>query len=201
MIKRNLLVMGLAVLLSACGFQMRGTGSNEMSIHEMNLTARNAYGDLVTQLRRTMKNSGVKVHSGAPYTLVLANEQDEQRAATYARASRSAEYELSTTVDYVIKGHNNSVLLQDKLEARRYYVRDGNNVTAGSQESEQIRKELRRDLVQSMMIRLQQLTPAQLEELQAKADERAKAEARAQQEAQRIQDETPQQSPLEVPGQ
>ena len=28
MIKRNLLVMGLAVLLSACGFQLRGTGTN-----------------------------------------------------------------------------------------------------------------------------------------------------------------------------
>ena len=30
MIKRNLLVMGLAVLLSACGFQLRGTGTNEL---------------------------------------------------------------------------------------------------------------------------------------------------------------------------
>ena len=27
MIKRNLLVMGLAVLLSACGFQLRGTAA------------------------------------------------------------------------------------------------------------------------------------------------------------------------------
>ncbi|MFK3772185.1 LPS assembly lipoprotein LptE [Pseudomonas sp. NPDC089406] len=201
MIKRNLLVMGLAVLLSACGFQLRGTGDNEISIPEINLTARNAYGELVTQLRRTLENSGVKVHSGAPYTLVLANEQDDQRAATYARASRSAEYELSTTLEYVIKGHNDTVLLQDQMEIRRYYVRDGNNVTAGSQESEQIRREMRRDLAQSMIIRLQQLTPAQLEELQAKADERAKAEARAQEEAQRIQDETPQQSPLEIPAQ
>jgi len=32
MIKRNLLVMGLAVLLSACGFQLRGTGTNELSL-------------------------------------------------------------------------------------------------------------------------------------------------------------------------
>jgi len=201
MIKRNLLVMGLAVLLSACGFQLRGTGGNEMSIPEMNLTARNAYGELVTQLRRTLESSGVKVHSGAPYTLVLTNEQEEQRAATYARASRSAEYELSTNLEYEIKGHNDTVLLQDQMEIRRYYVRDGNNVTAGSQESEQIRHEMRRDLAQSMMLRLQQITPAQLEELQRKADERAKAEARAEEEAQRIQDETPQQSPLEIPAQ
>lgn len=49
------------------------------------------------------------------------------------------------------------------------------------------------------MVRLQQLTPARLDDLQRKADERAQAEARALQEAQRIQDETPQQSPLEIP--
>ena len=37
MIKRNLLVMGLAVLLSACGFQLRGTGVTELSLKEIAL--------------------------------------------------------------------------------------------------------------------------------------------------------------------
>ena len=40
MIKRNLLVMGLAVMLSACGFHLRGTGTNELAIKELDLTAR-----------------------------------------------------------------------------------------------------------------------------------------------------------------
>jgi len=201
MIKRNLLVIGLAVLLSACGFQLRGTGGNEITIPELDLSARNAYGEVVTQLRRTLENSGVKVHKGAPYKLVLTNEQDEERAVSSTRASRSAEYELTTTVDYVIKGQNDALLMGDKVEVRRYFVRDGNNVTAGSQESEQIRREARRELVQRLMVRLQQITPEHLDELQRKADERAKAEARAEQEAQRIQDETPQQSPMQMPAQ
>ena len=47
MIKRNLLVMGLAVLLSACGFQLRGTGTNQLTITELDVSARNAYGDTV----------------------------------------------------------------------------------------------------------------------------------------------------------
>jgi LPS-assembly lipoprotein len=49
------------------------------------------------------------------------------------------------------------------------------------------------------MAQLQQLTPAQLDELQAKADAVAKAEADALEAAQRIRDETPQQSPIEIP--
>ncbi len=75
MIKRNLLVMGLAVLLSACGFQLRGTGTTELAIKELDVSARNAYGETVTQLRQTLENSGVKVYSGAAYKLVLVDEE------------------------------------------------------------------------------------------------------------------------------
>ena len=39
--------MGLAVLLSACGFQLRGTGTNQLTITELDVSARNAYGDTV----------------------------------------------------------------------------------------------------------------------------------------------------------
>ncbi|KNX76391.1 lipoprotein [Pseudomonas sp. 250J] len=199
MIKRNLLVMGLAVLLSACGFQLRGTGTNELSIKELDLSARNLYGPTVMQLRRTLESSNVKVYSGAPYKLVLTNEQETQRAATYTGGSRSAEYELTTVLNYALEGQNDTLLLEDKLQVQKYYIHDGNNINGSSQEANQVREEMRRDLVQGMMARLQQLTPAHLDDLQRKANERAEAEARAMQEAQRIQDETPQQSPLEVP--
>ncbi|MDF0731434.1 LPS assembly lipoprotein LptE [Pseudomonas entomophila] len=199
MIKRNLLVMGLAVVLSACGFQLRGTGTTELAFKELDLSARNAFGETVNQLRRSLENSGVKVHVGAPYKLVLTDEQESQRAATYTGGSRSAEYELTTVLRYSVQGLNDAELLQDKLEVRKVCVYDGNNITGSGQEATQVRQELRRDLVQGMMVRLQQLTPARLDQLQQQADERARAEAQALQEAQRIQDATPQQSPLEVP--
>ncbi|HHJ1296215.1 LPS assembly lipoprotein LptE [Pseudomonas sp. P1B16] len=200
MIKRNLLVIGLAVLLSACGFQLRGTGSTELSVKEMDVSARNAYGETVTELRQVLERSGVNVHAGAPYRLVLTNEQENQRAATYSGGSRSAEYELTTVLNYSIQGLNNLELLSDKLEVRKIYVRDASNITGSEQEANRAREEMRRDLVNAMVVRLQMLTPAQLDELQVKADERAKAEADALEAARSQQAETPQQSPLEVPG-
>lgn len=201
MIKRNLLVMGLAVMLSACGFHLRGTGTNELALKELDVTARNAYGNTVKELREVLKNSGVNVHTGAPYTLVLTNEAETQRAASYAGSGRSVEYELTTTLSYDIQGHNNTLLLSDKLEVRKIYVRDSNNVTGADVEGTQIRNEMRRDLVQNMVLRLQLLTPTQLDELQAKADERARAEAEALKATQRAQDARPMQSPLEIPAQ
>ena len=200
MIKRNLLVLGLAIMLSACGFQLRGTGTSELSVKEMDVSARDAYGPTVTQLREVLERSGVNVHTGAPYRLVLTNEQQTQRAASYASSNQSAEYELTTVLSYSILGLNNLELMSDKLEVRKIYVRDGSNITGSEQEATRAREEMRRDLVNAMVVRLQMLSPSQLDELQRKADERAKAEADALEAARRQQAETPQQSPLEVPG-
>ncbi|MBA1203045.1 hypothetical protein G7009_14985 [Pseudomonas capeferrum] len=199
MIKRNLLVMGLAVMLSACGFQLRGTGTSELALKELDLSARNAYGETVTQLRRVLENSGVQVHAGAPYELVLTNEQESQRSATYSGGSRSSEYELTTVLNYSILGQNDTELLSDKLTVRKIYVHDGNNITGSDLEAERVRKELRADLVQAMVVRLQLLTPTRLDGLQQEADARTKAQADALEAARRAQDETPQQSPLQLP--
>lgn len=197
--KRNLLVIGLTVLLSACGFQLRGTGTTELAITELDLSARDAYGDTVKLLRQTLENSGVKIYSGAPYKLVLAREQENQRSLSYSGAGRSAEYELTNVLSYEIRGQNNLLLLNDKLQVQKVYLHDGNNITGSVQESSEVRDEMRRDLVQRMMLRLQQLTPTQLEQLQQTADAQAKAEAEALEAARKAEAQTPQQSPMQIP--
>jgi LPS-assembly lipoprotein len=201
MIKRNLLVMGLAVLLSACGFQLRGTGTSELAIKELDLSARNAYGETVVLMRQVLESSGVKVYAGAPYKLVFTNEQESQRTLSYIGGNKSAEYELTNELNYEIVGHNSLSLLDDKLQVQKVYMHDGNNLTGSDLEAEQARKEMRRDLVQRMMLRLQQLNPTQLDQLQHTADARAKAEADALEAAQKAEAETPRQSPLQLQNQ
>ncbi|PZW93735.1 LPS-assembly lipoprotein [Pseudomonas sp. 478] len=201
MIKRNLLVMGLAVLLSACGFQLRGTGTTELAIKELDLSARNAYGETVTQLRQVLESSGVKVYSGAPYKLVLTDEQESQRILSYAGAGRTGEYQVTTVLNYDIRGGRDLSLLSDKLEVQKVFMHDGNNLVGSDQEGNDARKDTRRELVQRMMLRLQQLTPTQLDQLQQTAEARAKAEADALEAAQKAEANTPRQSPIQLPQQ
>ncbi|MEO8641433.1 LPS assembly lipoprotein LptE [Pseudomonas sp.] len=201
MIKRNLLVIGLAVLLSACGFQLRGTGTTELAIKELDLSARNAYGETVTQLRQVLESSGVKVYSGAPYKLILTDEQESQRILSYAGAGRTGEYQVTTVLNYDIRGGHDLPLLSDKLEVQKVFMHDGNNLVGSDQEASDARKDTRRELVQRMMLRLQQLTPAQLDQLQQTAEARAKAEAAALEAAQKAEANTPRQSPIQLPQQ
>ncbi|AZF02106.1 LPS-assembly lipoprotein RlpB precursor (Rare lipoprotein B) [Pseudomonas orientalis] len=199
MIKRNLLVMGLAVLLSACGFQLRGTGTNELSLKELDVSARNAYGETVTQLRQSLENSGVHVYTGATYKLNLVDERETQRNISYASAGRASDIELATTVSFEIQGRDNLPLMGDKIQVQKVVSHDGNNLVGSDSETLQVRKEMRRDLIQRMMTRLQLLTPEKLAELQQIADNKAKADADALKAAQEYEDNTPKQSPVEVP--
>lgn len=201
MIKRNLLVMGLAVLLSACGFQLRGTGTNELAIKELDLSARDAYGATVTQLRDVLQSSGVKVYNGAPYKLVLTDQQESQRILSYAGAGRAGEYQITTVLNYDIRGQQNLSLLSDKIEVQKIFMHDGNNLAGSDQEAATARTDTRRELIQRMMLRLQQLTPAQLDQLQQTAVAKAQAEAAALEAAQKAEANTPRQSPIELPKQ
>ena len=199
MIKRNLLVMGLAVLLSACGFQLRGTGTNDLSIKELDVSARDAYSPTVTQLRQVLENSGVHVYTGATYKLFLANEQETQRNLSYASAGRASDIELSTTLNFEIQGRDHLPLMGDKIQVQKIVSHDGNNLVGSDSEVTQVRKEMRRELVQRMVLRLSMFTPEQLEALQQSADNKAKADADALKAAKEYEDNTPKQSPVEVP--
>ena len=199
MIKRNLLVMGLAVLLSACGFQLRGTGTNDLAIKELDVSARDAYSDTVIQLRQVLENSGVHVYTGATYKLFLANEKETQRNLSYASAGRASDIELSTELLFEVQGRDHLPLMNDKIQIQKVVSHDGNNLVGSDSEIVQVRKEMRRELVQRMILRLQLLTPEQLATLQQTADNKAKADADALKAAKEYEDNTPKQSPVEVP--
>ncbi|WP_300655998.1 LPS assembly lipoprotein LptE [Pseudomonas sp.] len=199
MMKRNLLVIGLAALLGACGFQLRGTGDVEFALKELDVSARNAYGDTLKQVTEVLQDNGVRVHSGAPYRLVLSNEQENQRTASYTSSARTAEYELTMTLDYEIRGAQDLLLTSNQLEAQNFYAQDSNNLVGSDQEATQLRSEMRRELVQQLVQRLQQVTPAQLDQLQQTAEAKAKVEADALEAARQREAAQPQQSPVQLP--
>jgi len=199
MIKRNLMVVGLALLLSACGFQLRGTGTDSFALEELNLQARNSHGDTVRQLEELLKGSGVRVHSGARYTLDLVREQTRQRTASYTSSARSAEYELTSVLDFQFRGPQNTVLLKDSVEVQKVYVHDSSNLIGSDQEATQLRSEMRRELLQQLSMRIGNITPAQLDQLQQTAEARQRAEAKAIEAQQRELGSQPQQSPIELP--
>jgi len=171
----------------------------QFALKELDVSARNAYGETVNQVRDVLQNNGVKVYPGAQYRLVLSNEQENRRAASFTSSARTAEYELSKTLEYEIRGSKDLLLMSDKLEAQSFYTQDGNNLIGGDQEAAQLQQEMNRELVQQLVQRLQQISPAQLDQLQQTAEAKAQAEADALEAARQQQAAQPQQSPIQLP--
>ncbi|HKM36229.1 MAG TPA: LPS assembly lipoprotein LptE [Thiopseudomonas sp.] len=201
MLKRTITVLGLAFLMSACGFHLRGTGTMQMALSELNFSARDALSPLAKQVKIGLINNKVDVLSSADYTLYLGAEESKQRTASFTAGTRSAEYTITSSAAYELRSGNLPALLTDRLEVQRTYAYNQDNVTGSGQEAELLREEMRRELVTQLMMRLQAITPAQLNDLKEQAQQRQDAEAQAREEAIRAQQQfdEPQQSPISLP--
>lgn len=200
MLKRSITVLGLAFLMTACGFHLRGTGTTQMALTELNFAARDALSPLSKDVKQSLINNKVAISSSAPFTLYLGLEEDSRRTASFTAGTRSAEYTLTTALNYELRSGNLPALIQDSVAVQRSYAYNQNNVTGSGQEEALLRQEMRRELVMQLMMRLQAITPAQLDSLKSQAErkERAAAEAR-EAEIRAQQFEEPQQSPILIP--
>ncbi len=200
MLKRSITVLGLAFLMTACGFHLRGTGTTQMALNELNFAARDALSPLGKQVKESLVNNKVKVSSNAPFTLYVGAEETSQRTASFTAGTRSAEYTLTSATTYELRSGSLPALIQDRVEVQRTYAHNQNNVTGSGQEAALLREEMRRDLVMQLMMRLQAVTPAQLHDLKDQADRKVQAEAQAREAAIRAQQfDEPQQSPITLP--
>lgn len=186
--------------MTACGFHLRGTGSTQMALTELNFAARDALSPLSKDVKQSLINNKVAISSSAPFTLYLGLEEDSRRTASFTAGTRSAEYTLTTALNYELRSGNLPALIQDSVAVQRSYAYNQNNVTGSGQEEALLRQEMRRELVMQLMMRLQAITPAQLDSLKSQAErkERAAAEAR-EAEIRAQQFEEPQQSPILIP--
>ncbi|NLY12801.1 MAG: hypothetical protein GXZ10_04200 [Gammaproteobacteria bacterium] len=200
MLKRSITVLSLAFLMTACGFQLRGTGTMQMALTELNFAARDALSPLGKEVQSSLKNSKVQIANSAPFTLYLGPEETSRRTASFTAGTRSAEYTLTSAVTYELRAGSLPTLLQDRVEVQRTYAYNQDNVTGSGQEEALLREEMRRDLVMQLMMRLQAITPQQLQDLKEQAQRKEHAEAQAREAAIRAQQlDEPQQSPISFP--
>ena len=200
MLKRTITVLSLAFLMTACGFHLRGTGTTQMALSELNFAARDALSPLGKQTKESLINNKVEVSRSAPFTLYIGPEENSKRTASFTAGTRSAEYTLTSAVTYELRSGKLPALIKDRVEVKRTYAYNQDNVTGSSQEEALLREEMRRDLVMQLMMRLQAVNATQLQELKTQAERKEQAQAQAREAAIREQQANePQQSPIKFP--
>ena len=156
-------VLGAGLLLSACGFQLRGTGVDNISLEEIRLTSNQLNNPTFDQLLAALQNEGVRLTDGADYHLQLIEDRHEQVALSYTSRASAAEVELRQHLTFRIMDTQGRVLIgPETLSTQRVYINDRDNIVGTGEEQELLRREMRGDMVRQMLFRLSALSESEL---------------------------------------
>lgn len=157
----TVLVLLLALVLPACGFHLRGQVNLPPEMAHTYVQGLSQYNDLGRDLRRLLEGSGVQVvesREQATAILDIIDNQASRRVLSVQAGGKVQEYELIQRLVFSVRTADGRLLLEpQELELAREYLYDRFDPLASSSQEGEIRTEMRRDITQMLMLRLQAL--------------------------------------------
>jgi len=151
------LVCVLAVLVSACGFHLRGGRVVPQDLSKVYVSASAIVSD---ELRIFLEEGGAEVVSrraDAEVILDVKQESFDSRVLTVdPDTGKSREFELSYLLRFDLRRADGSVLMKSQsINLVRDHVFDEDEVIGKSREQDVLRDEMRRDAAQQVLRRMQ----------------------------------------------
>ncbi len=148
----------LAAVISACGFALRGSIDLPSSMQDLHLQAQDEGSDFAREMRRALASNGITVvetPEARHYRLGIGLERSQERVLSMNANARAGEYELSMSVPFQVASAEGVLLGPEVVSIEKVYLTDPENAVAKAEESELIKREMRRELAQQILRRLQ----------------------------------------------
>ena len=157
---RFLLLGILSVLISACGFQLRGVAKLPFETMYVEASDTSPVGN---DLRRVLKSSNVRLTNSAAEAqavVQLLGETREKIILSLSGGGRVREYQLRMRVSFRVYGPNNKELLvPTELVLLRDLSYDDTQILAKESEEALLFRDIQSDAVQQIMRRLSAVNP------------------------------------------
>lgn len=152
----------LLLLLSGCGFHLRGSVNLSADMQTLHLESSAGESDILQELRRALNSSNVEVvNTSQPgvYSLGIGQEEVEERVLSVNSNARAGEYELSISVPVQLRSGQVLVFGPETLTIEKVYLADPNNAVAKQEEREIMEEEIRVEIVVQVLRLLQNINP------------------------------------------
>jgi len=151
-------------LTSACGWHLRGSINLPDNLTSLYVSAANAHGALITEIKQQLKANKVAIaetSAEAPYSLVIVEERNERRTAGVGSDALTSAYEVTLAADYQVRARGGEILapVTTAVTSRTYNFSAG-NASSAEQEEAILLGEMRREIAQQMLRRLQSAVAA-----------------------------------------
>ena len=154
-------ILAIALMLTACGFQLRGEAV--MPFKTLYIEAANQSSPLIADLRHMLENNHVQLTRAADKAEVILNiesEIPEKQILTLGSGGRVSEYLLRYRVS--LRAYDNEQrewLPADELTISRDFIYDDSQILAMQTEETQLYQSMRSDMAQQIMRRLSHAKP------------------------------------------
>lgn len=153
-----------ALLLSGCGFQLRGEANLPPEMGRTQMIVNDEYGTLARRVRVILERSGVQFVAAEQATAILEIPQNEvvTEVLTIADNARAREYRVTYTVRFRLTDAEGRELIDwQTLRQAREISFDEQQILASAREQEYLRDELAETMAQLLVARLESLYVSQ----------------------------------------
>lgn len=160
MLIQTLLLTLLLLLISGCGFKLRGLYDIPESLTQVALQSSSSDSQLKRALEQALEANGVVITDQAPYRIELLEQRFDRRTLSLDRSARASEYELRGEVTFRVTDQEGEELLPARtLMSERSYNVDSANITASDSQEPVLRQQMYQDLAQQILRQYIRLRP------------------------------------------
>jgi LPS-assembly lipoprotein len=167
---RSLFVTLLAVLLTGCGFQLRGYEPLPDQLKVLYLQTDSPYSAFTKQLKVFLTSAKVTIvdrPQAAPVTLQILSDNTAQTLTSTGASGQTNTYTLTYTVVYQLLARNGEVIQSPQtVSTMRNYSVTSNQVLGDTNVQNTLLGQMRRDVIYLMLNRMR--TPQALKAISAK---------------------------------
>ncbi|WP_439102777.1 LPS-assembly lipoprotein LptE [Congregibacter sp.] len=153
-------MLALCLLITACGFQLRGTGGASAlpsGWSRMYLASNDPNGELTRIVESTFSASGIiwVPRAEAQHILRLGPETFSQRNLSVNAQARAAEFDLQMSADFIVfNSKREKVMDRTTASVNKQMENDPQNVVGKAEEVRVLQGELRRELATQILRRI-----------------------------------------------
>ena len=148
-------------LLSACGWQLRGSLALDNRIDRLQVVSEERYSPMDTALRERLTDSGVTLvedQTSASHVLEVTRESQQTRIAGVGADALASAFEITLATSFDLYLADGTPLGRNLTSSiTRSFNASADSAGSGSREEELILEEMRRELAQQMLRRVQAL--------------------------------------------
>ncbi|MGZ5006868.1 MAG: LPS-assembly lipoprotein LptE [Methylobacter sp.] len=155
MLTRKVVIFVMALLLSACGYHLRGAFELPANMKKVYVEGGSLpLRDQFSQIMQASSGQLTDSRKGAGIVVKILSEDFNRRVLSLSSRGKSNEFELDYHLDYELANPGDAVLLpRQTVEIRREYYNDQQFVIAKDNEEALIRNEMYQQAVHTIVNR------------------------------------------------